>query len=322
MNQRAKIDIRHSTCPHDCPSACALDIEVIDNSTIGRVRGSKLQTYTAGVVCAKVAPLRRAHPPSGSADLSAPPHRPEGVGPIRAHFMGRSAGRDRGAVRRGRARFRGGVGVALLLCRHHGPRHARRHQPSRPCEKIFPVLPDDMRQHRAGRVCHRHRQDRRRRSARNGRLRPDRDLGHQSGEYPGQRDDPCGPRAQGARRQDRGGRYLQQRHHEAGRYQDHPAPRHRRRLCLRRHACAVPRRLCRSRLSRALYRLSGRTRGASCDPHAGMGFIDLRRAGRGDRGALPARSGRPSARSSATATALPAAATVPRRCTRRCAFRP
>ena len=55
MNQQAKIDIRHSTCPHDCPSACALDVEVIDGSTIGRVRGSKLQTYTAGVVCAKVA---------------------------------------------------------------------------------------------------------------------------------------------------------------------------------------------------------------------------------------------------------------------------
>src|SRR3979409_2584860 len=55
MNQHAKVDIRHSTCPHDCPSACALDIEVIDNSRIGRVRGSKLQTYTAGVVCAKVA---------------------------------------------------------------------------------------------------------------------------------------------------------------------------------------------------------------------------------------------------------------------------
>jgi anaerobic selenocysteine-containing dehydrogenase len=54
-SQPAKIDIRHSTCPHDCPSACALDIEVIDKSTIGRVRGSKVQTYTAGVVCAKVA---------------------------------------------------------------------------------------------------------------------------------------------------------------------------------------------------------------------------------------------------------------------------
>jgi anaerobic selenocysteine-containing dehydrogenase len=55
MNQQTKIDIRHSTCPHDCPSACALDVEVIDGSTIGRVRGSKQQTYTAGVVCAKVA---------------------------------------------------------------------------------------------------------------------------------------------------------------------------------------------------------------------------------------------------------------------------
>src|SRR5438309_10517742 len=55
MNQQTKIEIRHSTCPHDCPSACALDVEVIDGSTIGRVRGSKLQIYTAGVVCAKVA---------------------------------------------------------------------------------------------------------------------------------------------------------------------------------------------------------------------------------------------------------------------------
>src|ERR1700710_1300517 len=55
MNQHAKVDIKHSTCPHDCPSACALDIEVINGQTIGRVRGSKLQSYTAGVVCAKVA---------------------------------------------------------------------------------------------------------------------------------------------------------------------------------------------------------------------------------------------------------------------------
>src|SRR5579864_6324098 len=68
--QRGKIAIRHSTCPHDCPSACALDVEVIDGSSIGRVRGSKLQTYTAGVVCAKVAryaerihhPERLTHP--------------------------------------------------------------------------------------------------------------------------------------------------------------------------------------------------------------------------------------------------------------------
>jgi anaerobic selenocysteine-containing dehydrogenase len=55
MNKHAGLSIRHSTCPHDCPSACALDVEVIDGKSIGRVRGSKLQTYTAGVVCAKVA---------------------------------------------------------------------------------------------------------------------------------------------------------------------------------------------------------------------------------------------------------------------------
>ncbi len=55
MNLPLKIDIRHSTCPHDCPSACALDVEVIENGKIGRIRGSKQQTYTAGVVCAKVA---------------------------------------------------------------------------------------------------------------------------------------------------------------------------------------------------------------------------------------------------------------------------
>src|SRR6201994_928947 len=55
MNQLPRIEVRHSTCPHDCPSACALDVEVVDGQSIGRVRGSKKQTYTAGVVCAKVA---------------------------------------------------------------------------------------------------------------------------------------------------------------------------------------------------------------------------------------------------------------------------
>ncbi len=48
------LDIVPSVCPHDCPSACALEVERIDAHTIGRVRGSTKQTYTAGVVCAKV----------------------------------------------------------------------------------------------------------------------------------------------------------------------------------------------------------------------------------------------------------------------------
>jgi anaerobic selenocysteine-containing dehydrogenase len=51
----ANVKIGHSVCPHDCPSACALDVEVLDSHTIGRVRGAEEQTYTAGVICAKVA---------------------------------------------------------------------------------------------------------------------------------------------------------------------------------------------------------------------------------------------------------------------------
>ena len=45
---------RASVCPHDCPSTCALDVEVIDNQRIGAVRGAD-NAYTAGVICAKVA---------------------------------------------------------------------------------------------------------------------------------------------------------------------------------------------------------------------------------------------------------------------------
>ena len=49
------VHIRNSACPHDCPSTCALEVERVDAHTIGRIRGAAAQTYTAGVVCAKVA---------------------------------------------------------------------------------------------------------------------------------------------------------------------------------------------------------------------------------------------------------------------------
>jgi anaerobic selenocysteine-containing dehydrogenase len=45
----------HSACPHDCPSTCALEVELLDPDTVGRVRGARENSYTAGVVCAKVA---------------------------------------------------------------------------------------------------------------------------------------------------------------------------------------------------------------------------------------------------------------------------
>ncbi len=46
---------RGSVCPHDCPSTCALEVEVLPEGRIGAVRGAAANSYTAGVICAKVA---------------------------------------------------------------------------------------------------------------------------------------------------------------------------------------------------------------------------------------------------------------------------
>ena len=54
-NVGSAIRIGASACPHDCPSTCALEVELLDERTIGRVRGAKDNDYTAGVICAKVA---------------------------------------------------------------------------------------------------------------------------------------------------------------------------------------------------------------------------------------------------------------------------
>src|SRR5579871_182322 len=76
------LDIVHSVCPHDCPSTCALDVERLSPTRIGRVHGSADNSYTAGVVCAKVAryaerqhhpdrlawPMRRVGPRGGRMD--------------------------------------------------------------------------------------------------------------------------------------------------------------------------------------------------------------------------------------------------------------
>ena len=54
MNILATIKTGISVCPHDCPSACALEVELLDEHTIGRVRGAKANSYTLGVICEKV----------------------------------------------------------------------------------------------------------------------------------------------------------------------------------------------------------------------------------------------------------------------------
>ncbi len=44
-----------SACPHDCPSTCAVEVEVREDGRIGRIHGARDNDYTAGVICAKVA---------------------------------------------------------------------------------------------------------------------------------------------------------------------------------------------------------------------------------------------------------------------------
>jgi anaerobic selenocysteine-containing dehydrogenase len=68
---RLPLDTAYSVCPHDCPSACALEVERVDGVRLGRVRGAAGQSYTQGIVCAKVARYaeRQHHPERLSAPL-------------------------------------------------------------------------------------------------------------------------------------------------------------------------------------------------------------------------------------------------------------
>ena len=53
MKQEIEKNISISACPHDCPSTCALEI-MHDDKNIYKVKGASKNTYTSGVVCAKV----------------------------------------------------------------------------------------------------------------------------------------------------------------------------------------------------------------------------------------------------------------------------
>ena len=43
-------EIVRSACPHDCPSACALEVERLSPTRIGRIRGNPDLPFTAGVL--------------------------------------------------------------------------------------------------------------------------------------------------------------------------------------------------------------------------------------------------------------------------------
>lgn len=48
------LQTRYTVCPHDCPSACALKLEVDEKGVLQKVKGDTEQSYTAGAICAKV----------------------------------------------------------------------------------------------------------------------------------------------------------------------------------------------------------------------------------------------------------------------------
>jgi anaerobic selenocysteine-containing dehydrogenase len=99
--------IRSSVCPHDCPSTCALEVEMFDDRRIGRVHGASDNSYTAGKICAKVGRYaERVHHPDR---LTRPLLRtgPKGSGQFRS--IGWDEALDRIAER------------FLAVARQHGP---------------------------------------------------------------------------------------------------------------------------------------------------------------------------------------------------------
>ncbi|MBK1664062.1 dehydrogenase [Rhodospirillum rubrum] len=44
-----------SVCPHDCASVCPVELELTEDGKLARLRGSRVNSYTEGVICAKVA---------------------------------------------------------------------------------------------------------------------------------------------------------------------------------------------------------------------------------------------------------------------------
>ena len=310
-----------SVCPHDCPSTCALEVEVLDERTIGRVRGAEDNDYTAGVICAKVARYaERVHHPDrltrplvrkgakGSGEFT-PVSWDQALDLVAEKFL--QVEQRSGAQAIWPYYYAGTMGL-VMRDGINRLRHAKRY-----CR----VLRDDLRQFRLGRLRRRDRKDRRSRSARDGEIRPDRHLGNQRRQHAGQRDDARGARPQGARRQDRCRGRVHERHHGARptcRCWFGPAPTARlpARSCI---ACFATERptgpiSTATRMSRASSRSTCADEGRNGRPASPAARSRRSRPS-------PAWSGRPSGPISASATASRARATAPPTCTPRAAFR-
>ena len=272
MDRDSPIDIARSACPHDCPSTCALEIERLDARTIGRVHGARDNSYTAGVVCAKVAryaerthhPDRLRHPLRRTAGGHERLSWDDALDEVAEAFL--KAERTHGAEAVWPYFYAGTMGL-LQRDGIERLRHAMKYsgQHSTICTTLVRAGWD----RRDGRAA-------RPRPARDGARRPDRLVGRQPGLDAGQRDDPHPARAQAARREAGRRRSLPHAHRAGGRRASGAAARHRRRARLRRHARAVPRRPCRPRFHGRAHRLPGA-------PGTALAGADSRMGGGGHR---------------------------------------
>ncbi|NJO24406.1 MAG: hypothetical protein HC868_17665, partial [Sphingomonadales bacterium] len=144
---KSKPEIVHSACPHDCPSTCALEVERLSPTRIGRVHGAKANPYTAGVICAKVARYaERQHHPER---LAQPMRRvgDKGVGLAAFEPMAWDEALDEVAERFVQAEQKWGAEAVwpYFYAGSHGPGAARRHRAAAAREEILAAEEHDLR---------------------------------------------------------------------------------------------------------------------------------------------------------------------------------
>ncbi|GIT49511.1 MAG: hypothetical protein Ct9H300mP14_14390 [Gammaproteobacteria bacterium] len=120
--------ILYSACPHDCPSTCALEVELDQEGRIDRGRGAVENSYTNGVICSKVARYsERIHHPDR---LTTPLRRKGGKQSGDFEPISWESALDETAEQllKAEQRYGGRNRMAIFLCRYHGTGHARRDQ--------------------------------------------------------------------------------------------------------------------------------------------------------------------------------------------------
>ena len=135
-------DYQGSVCPHDCPSTCALEVEVLRDDDRHRARhrhrprrrGQQLHRRRD---LREGRPLRRARAPPGPPAAPAAADRPQGLRPVQGDRLRGGAGPRRRGLHGAHRAVRLGDRLALLLCRHHGPGAAGRHPPAPPRHALF-----------------------------------------------------------------------------------------------------------------------------------------------------------------------------------------